>query len=150
MILIVSPVALAVDPDPAAALAPEPVAALLAQPARARAATQAREPAARERDFMRVLLSGGMTDEQGLSRGAGVERGWSGCGVRVGHPSEDGEVCLTVLRRTPPQEAPFESGDEELGQERDHGRQHHAGEHAALVEVALGGLDQVAPVSYTH
>src|SRR5665647_2203488 len=86
MILIVSPVALAVDPDPAAALAPEPVAALLAQPARARAATQAREPAARERDFMRVLLSGGMTDEQGLSRGAGVEQGWSGCGARVGHP----------------------------------------------------------------
>src|SRR5450759_3243400 len=77
LILMVSPVALAVDPAPVAPLAPEPVAALLAQPARARAATQAREPAARERDFMRLLLSEGMTDEQGSSGdGAGAVPGW--------------------------------------------------------------------------
>src|ERR1019366_2616072 len=108
MILIVSPVALLVDPA-AAPLAPEPAAALLAQPARARAATQANEPAMRERDFMRVLLGEGLTGEKVWER----VRFW------VASPSEDSQVRVAVLRRAPPQQASFESGDEELGQERD-------------------------------
>src|SRR5450631_2024804 len=106
MILIVSPVAL-VDPALAAPLDPEPVAALLAQPARARAATQAREPAVRERDFMRVLLGEGM-------RGGQV---WERVRFSGGSPSQDGQVRVAVLRRAPPQQASFEPGDEELGQE---------------------------------
>jgi hypothetical protein len=43
---------------------------------------------------------------------------------------------------SPDQEAALGEGDEPVDGEHEHGEDHHAGEHACGVEVALGLLDQ--------